>query len=163
MEEKKILALDMGLRNMGYAIGAKPNKLIEWGTWHTYARNSFEKRKVELLENIYRKIEQYGINLVVMEMYRVYQDYRKAQHVTIELIGALKEGLRLKFPKTEWEEVNKNWWEARLRRIMASGYYLHMGEVWEKALSEGSEHSRDAVSILLVYVFDIKALFVNKK
>jgi len=159
-----VITLDPGLANFGYAIGKKPNQLIEYGTLYTKAnRATFEERKTYLLDNLYSKIDTYKVNLVVLEQFRVYEQNR-AIHTTVELIGALKEGLRLNFPKVQWEEIHHNSWNARWVHLIQAGALFTVDEVWRKASEEyGSEHSRDAVKMLFTYVYSFKDTVLKKK
>lgn len=156
-----VLALDVGLRNMGYAIGKVPNTITEWGVWHTYSnKHDFEKRKTILLDTIYSVVKKHNIDLVVLEMYRFYRSDRKYQHYTAELVGAIKEGLRLK--RVEWEEINHNAWKSRIDRMAKAGYLFRLDKTWLKAINEGPEHSRDAACMLLIYVTDVKKLLMKE-
>ena len=155
----RVLALDPGFRQMGFALG-ETNNLITWGTWRTSALDGGHADRLRIqAERVYDIVRKYCVEKVVIETYRVYRSV-KAQHTTIELIGALREGIRLLFPGVIFEEVAYKTWAARAKKIISRGYLdkLANSERWKAALKDGSVHSRDAVMILLSQVLDLGKL-----
>ncbi len=162
-----IMAIDPGIAKCGFAIGEKPNKIKEYGTIYTSSKDGELDQRISIItDKIYRKIEEYNIKKILIEQFRVFNSYNSSVHKTIELIGAIKEGVRVKYGIPVFE-INHKRWQARYETVINSKVYPYFtniyGEEWEKALNEGSEHSRDAVKILLIEVFSVSDIISEVK
>ncbi len=143
----RVIAIDPGLSRLGYAVGEKPNKLLETGTF--YAQKDKMQQVVAFIQSL---INKYVPQCLVIEDYRIYNTSIKKKHTTPEVIGAIKtlcisNGI-------EYELTYHNEWKAKFNRIY---FCIHdrLDESWKNALQKGSEHSRDAVMMLLPHVVSL--------
>lgn len=143
---KVVIAFDPGYR-LGYAVGQKPNKLIEAGTF--YAQRDKDKEVSFFVKQL---LQKHKPQLVLIEDYRIYNPFYRGKHKTSEVIGIIKS---LCFSEgVEVEMLQHNRWKAEFVRVY-SAIQEKLGDDWKKALGAKSEHTRDAVSMLLPYVFSI--------
>ncbi len=148
-----IVAIDPGYSNLGYAVGAE-GKLYEYGT--VYLKNK------DRLKEIYIKMsdlfEKYKPSLVLVEDFRIYREELRGKHKTAFAIGvvsaaAYEHGAEVRL-------VNHKSWRAEFQRVYTI-VEPRLGEDWREGLQKGSEHSRDAVMMLLPKVVSFKSLLVG--
>ena len=150
----KVIAIDPGYSALGYAVGEKPNKLVEYGTLYF--------REKDRLREIYNKVcelfRRHNPHVALIEDYRIYEENRGkhkpafALGVIVAVCYEFECNIRLVF---------HNSWKAEFERV----YFTVAGrlsEEWHKALQGGSEHSRDAVMMLLPQVVDLKAILTRR-
>ncbi|ADO44928.1 hypothetical protein Hydth_0528 [Hydrogenobacter thermophilus TK-6] len=148
----RIMTIDPGYSALGYAVGEE-NKLIEYGT--VYFKGKEETRLTEIYLKIKELIQRHNPDTVLIEDYRVYKDGYKGKHKTAIVVGiicaiAYEHKIKPTF-------VFHNSWKAKFQRVYFT-IVNRLSEEWKKALGEGSEHSRDAVMMLLPEVVSLKAL-----
>lgn len=150
-----VLAVDVGYSNFGYALGQKPNRLIKAGTLRP------KKDNLQVIWNFLSDLnKEYHIDLLVYEQYRIYGRPYSHLHKTPEVIGLLKTFCMQN--NIEAEEVNYNRWQAELSRVYAV-CYPYLTEDWKYYLNETkSEHTRDAVGMLLPRVVALSLLKAGK-
>ena len=146
-----IAAIDPGYTNLGYAFGYK-GELTAWGTLYF--------KDHDRLKEIYLKISdlfaKYKPERVLVEDFHVYREEIKGKHKTTLAIGVI---VACAYDcGAEVELVHHNTWKAKFQKT-AEAYspFLEM-EPWKTALKGGSEHSRDAVRMLVPEVFSLKAV-----
>lgn len=137
-----ILAIDPGYANLGYAVGHK-GRLVASGTLYF--------RSKDRLKEIYTKVSKlfmdYTIDRVLIEDFRIYRGEIRGKHKTAFVIGlvasvAYEHGAEIKL-------VNYRTWQGMFRKVNTE----RLSEDWKEALQNGSQHSRDAVMMLVSEVF----------
>ncbi len=150
-----IVAIDPGYTNLGYAVGEE-GKLYEYGTVYLKSKDR--------LKEIYKKVsdlfKKYKPSLVLVEDFRVYRGELRGKHKTGLAIGvisavAYEHGAEVRF-------VNHKSWKAEFQRVYPI-VEPRLGDDWREGLRKGSEHSRDAVMMLLPKVVSLKSLLVGGK
>ncbi len=154
---KNIITIDPGYSALGWAVGEKGSGWLEYGTLY------FKEK--DRLKEIHKKVtdllrEYLPIETVYIEDFRIYRDEIKDKHKTAFAIGvivacAYELGLDVKL-------INHRKWKADFERI----YWVvepKLPRKWRDGLQKGSEHSRDAVMMLLPRVISLKSLLTGGK
>lgn len=144
-------AIDIGVANVGYAVGDE-SKLVTCGYLKTEAAGDLEERKALVLDTLYGYFNMWKPELVIIEAFRVYAK-KKALHKTAELAGALKEGLRLK--NIRYIELPYRTWSTRYKKLDFS----KIPDSYLEFVNARNEHVRDAVRMLISFLFSIKNSF----
>ena len=134
------MTVDPGMR-CGYAIG-RGAELLAYGT--IYAKD-YE----QITEEMKELVETYKPQRLILEDWRGYNTDIKAKHKTPIVIGIVLAVYKC-IANGPYELVLYNSWSARFKRAYFTVFHL-LPEEWKKALEGGSEHSRDAVAMLLAY------------
>lgn len=150
------MAVDPGLANFGYAVGKKPNQIIDYGTFRP-KRGEDKFKSLQFF--IVSLLKEYQPELVIYEQYRIYGREYSYLHKTSEVIGLIK--TLCEMHAIACIEVNHNKWKAMFNRVY-SACHLKLPLEWKQGLQAKSEHTRDAVMMLLPYVISIKDLLMRE-
>ncbi len=146
----KIMTIDPGYTRLGWAVGEVPNKFIACGTMY-FVR---EDRITEIHERIKEKIQEYNVEHIYIEDYKVYKKNKNGYKtlIVIGLIAGIAKSLGSGVSAIPYTK-----WNSEFDRVygLACDY---LSDPWKHALLEGSEHSRDAVKMLLTKVIDLQKL-----
>ena len=148
-----ILSVDPGVASLGYAVGDECF-LVDTGTLRTKAGQSLDDRITYLLNELDDLIKEHFVYYVLIEQYRIYRNTLKSLHATIEFIGAFKERIRrLSFsrPGLGYTEIPYRSWNSWFRKVKLDEIPKPYRDVLES--KRGSEHQRDAVKMLIGYLF----------
>lgn len=144
------VAIDPGFTRLGWAVG-KNNELFDWGTLYLSGRD----RLREIYDKVSNLFLEWRPSVVYVEDFRIYRSDIRDKHKTAFAIGivvacAYEHGAEVCL-------LNHRSWRADFERI----YWVvekRLSEKWKEGLRSGSEHSRDAVMMLLPRVVDLKKL-----
>ena len=177
-----VLAIDPGLANTGYAVGAYPNKILECGKITTTPADGTDfQRTLKLKSHIKQVIQTYKPSLMLIEKYRVYGDPitrqgKKHGEKTIRIIQSLEElahehGIEVK-------EVDYNSWKASFSKVWTvvelSSKFPHLEELYTqlqqkayytkkgaKRKGNKDDHELDAFKMLLPHIISYKEAIIN--
>ena len=151
----KVIAIDPGYTNLGYAVGYNRG-LIDFGTLYFKDKDRLKEIYVKI-SDLFRKHKP---TKALVEDYRVYNETNRGKHKTAFAIGvivacAYEQGVSV-------ELIPYKTWQARFKRVYSVAW-ARLPPEWKDGLQNGSEHSRDAVMMLLPEVVSLKALLVGGK
>ena len=146
-----IAAIDPGYSNVGYAFGQR-GELIACGTLYFKGRD----RLKEIYEKVSSLFERYRPKRVLVEDFHVYREEIRGKHKTTLAIGIIFSCAYIY--GAECELINHNAWKAKFKKCAEAYSPFLETEPWKTALSSGSEHSRDAVRMLIPEIFSLKAM-----
>jgi len=151
----RVMTFDPGYSAMGWAVG-EDNTLLDYGTLYFKERD----RLREIYSKVNALIKEHSPNKLLVEDFRVYREEIRGKHKTAFVIGLLS---AIAYENgVDIELVNHNRWKAEFKRVYGS-VWLRLNPEWEEGLRGGSEHSRDAVMMLLPEIVDLKRLLTGGK
>jgi len=150
----RVMTFDPGYSAMGWAVG-EDNTLLDYGTLYFKERD----RLREIYSKVNTLIKEHSPERLVVEDFRVYREEIRGKHKTAFVIGLLS-AIAYEH-RVDIELVNHNKWKAEFKRVYGV-VWLRLDSEWEKALQRGSEHSRDAVMMLLPRIVSLRAILSGR-
>lgn len=151
-----IAAIDPGYTNLGYAFGRR-GELVACGT--LYFKN--DDRLKEIYEKVSSLFDKFRPKRVLVENFHVYREEIRAKHKTSLAIGVIFSCAYIY--GAECELINHNSWKAKFKKCAEAYSHFLETEPWKGALSSGSEHSRDAVKMLIPEVLSLRAVIYKPR